>query len=630
MLFGFVFQDHYLHPNLNVDYNIKTPLLTQSRTVSRDSLINAGKALDIRDTLPKYYNEISGGQAQRASILRALTKQSPVLFGDELTSNIDHLRARKILNEISRLVQDPASGSSCFIWVSHDIPLIKSYAGKIITIRDGRIDCVDNRFQTYSQIIRHLQKPHDQSELKAPGKSAQDGNNMGVAKAIPPAQSFNKQVDNPIPDPGPFHFPSRPADLAERIRYYLSYAYRDLFRHTWRPTVDFTMVVLSMTFVTLFLLSILKISYGSNRFLEEQLSDPRINSFEVSANETIGGELSEKHFERLKEALGNNVRYITPVFYVRTSLKHLSRNKFKSIGNALTFRGDDPILREILPGKPPAFATSPDQFKGIIMQREAAEKFGYTQKDRAATVKFNGFNTRGNEEVPLYLVDTPLPFSKSMMIREEFYLDGYKNRPNIPKPYIAYIVVYPRTIYQSMAIKKTIESLGIFDINDAFKVLNKLRLLDEIKKQTGIFVVLSLWAIAIISVLFIAVTIYRNLHKKRREIGVFLAYGMQRSSFYIFYLCETIIINLVTLGLSLGIYLLVIEPMINRMLARGSLMKVIGAVNLDTQVGLEALKLPLPWVAGIYVSAFLILTLLFVCLIGNFIRQKPIALMRSL
>jgi len=651
ILFGFVFQHHYLHPNFNLEYNIKTPLLSQKKTIEKDKLKIICEYLDINNQLFQYVSEVSGGQAQRASILRAMIKNCPVILGDELTSNIDYQKARQILDEFKKSVYDKTNDLKAFIWVSHDIHLIKEYAETIITIQDCNIQCVKNKFNSFDEILNLLQKQNSQ-QISAAKKYTDNHRNMAKDKNhfdqhlktdTSPITMFNQNGSTENHETS-FYFSHKPSTLKEQFSYYVTYALNDLFIRriispiksipqlsikARIPVVDFSIVVLSLTVVVLFLFSILKISYGSHKFLEIKLSDPRINSIEISGNENIGGELTEKHLNDLKNSIGHLIKYVTPIYYVRTSLKEVSSNQFKSNGNAITFRRDDPIIREILGQKHAPFISDEKQIKGLIIQESSIRRFGYQNTDKQVTAKFNGYNEDGTQKISILRVNTPLPFNKKIMMREEFYIESYKKQNSEEKPYISYIVIYPKTIYDTVAIKNKIEKFGIFDINDAFKVMNKLAIIDEIKKQTQHFVAISIFAIGFISLFVIAVTIYRNLYKKRNEMGVFLSYGMNKSTFFVFYFIEVLLITISTVLLSLIAYYFVIEPIINTMLTEGGLLKMVNTVNYNTAMNSSLLSLPLLWINMIYLIVFFVLLTIFFYIIYGFIRQKPILLMRD-
>jgi len=91
---GFVFQDHLLLPHLTVLENIYLPLLAgkDSRNkieISKDYIDELIKNTGISDIRKSYPHEISGGEAQRATLVRALANKPSLLLADEPTGSLD-------------------------------------------------------------------------------------------------------------------------------------------------------------------------------------------------------------------------------------------------------------------------------------------------------------------------------------------------------------------------------------------------------------------------------------------------------------------------------------------------------------------------------------------------------------
>jgi len=98
---GFVFQDHMLLPYLTVLENILLPLLA-SLTSDQDYRQKADEArrmiekTGIKGIASKYPYQISGGEAQRATLVRALVNQPSVLLADEPTGSLDRRNAENL------------------------------------------------------------------------------------------------------------------------------------------------------------------------------------------------------------------------------------------------------------------------------------------------------------------------------------------------------------------------------------------------------------------------------------------------------------------------------------------------------------------------------------------------------
>jgi len=95
---GFVFQDHLLLPYLTIKENILLPLLASKTGEPEyrqkvDESLKIMKRTGISDIADKYPFQISGGEAQRATLVRALVNKPSLLLADEPTGSLDKKNA---------------------------------------------------------------------------------------------------------------------------------------------------------------------------------------------------------------------------------------------------------------------------------------------------------------------------------------------------------------------------------------------------------------------------------------------------------------------------------------------------------------------------------------------------------
>lgn len=128
---GFVFQQYYLLPNLNVDKNVKMGAELAHNGDYRE-VINA---LGLTDKRSKYPHELSGGEQQRVSAARALAKKPEVLFLDEPTGALDEATGRSILDYIAKMQNEL---NLTIIMVTHNAN-IAEMASTVIRMNSGKI-----------------------------------------------------------------------------------------------------------------------------------------------------------------------------------------------------------------------------------------------------------------------------------------------------------------------------------------------------------------------------------------------------------------------------------------------------------------------------------------------------------
>ena len=139
-----IFQDPYssLNPKLNVCETIIEPIKYHRILTNRKDLVKKAMELLIdvglsEDFLYRYPHELSGGQRQRLGIARAISVNPKIIICDEAVSALDVSVKAQVLNLLNKLKDDY---SFTYIFISHDLSIVKHMCDNIIVMNRGRIE----------------------------------------------------------------------------------------------------------------------------------------------------------------------------------------------------------------------------------------------------------------------------------------------------------------------------------------------------------------------------------------------------------------------------------------------------------------------------------------------------------
>lgn len=132
---SFIFQNYNLLQNLSGFDNVQTGGYLQKNHEKKINIDDLFTEFDMDDVKYKFPSQMSGGQQQRISILRALAKNSPIIFADEPTAALDEKTTQLVL---SYLYDINKKYGTTIVMVTHN-PMIDKIASKIITVKDGKI-----------------------------------------------------------------------------------------------------------------------------------------------------------------------------------------------------------------------------------------------------------------------------------------------------------------------------------------------------------------------------------------------------------------------------------------------------------------------------------------------------------
>ena len=137
---GFVFQFGDLVPELTLAENVALPVRLSggSRRDARNRAVEVLDQLGVGDVAGRRVSEVSGGQAQRAAVARALVHNPDVVLADEPTGALDTVTGELVLEA---LVAAATARGAAVLLVTHELA-VASWAGREIHLRDGRVSAV--------------------------------------------------------------------------------------------------------------------------------------------------------------------------------------------------------------------------------------------------------------------------------------------------------------------------------------------------------------------------------------------------------------------------------------------------------------------------------------------------------
>ncbi|QGZ97468.1 ATP-binding cassette domain-containing protein [Mycoplasma sp. NEAQ87857] len=133
---SFIFQNYNLLQNLNGYDNVETGSYLQKDKNKKLDIHQLFTDFDMDDVKNKLPSQMSGGQQQRISILRALAKNAELIFADEPTGALDEKTSEIVL---SYLYEINKKYGITIVMVTHD-PEIEPIADKVFFVKNGKID----------------------------------------------------------------------------------------------------------------------------------------------------------------------------------------------------------------------------------------------------------------------------------------------------------------------------------------------------------------------------------------------------------------------------------------------------------------------------------------------------------
>lgn len=133
---GFVFQFYNLVPNLTAKENVELSTQICNNPMSASEAL---KAVGLEERMNNFPSQLSGGEQQRVSIARALSKRPKLLLCDEPTGALDYNTGKKVL----KLLQDTCKKEGMTVVLITHNSMITPMADRVIRMRNSKVESIE-------------------------------------------------------------------------------------------------------------------------------------------------------------------------------------------------------------------------------------------------------------------------------------------------------------------------------------------------------------------------------------------------------------------------------------------------------------------------------------------------------
>lgn len=224
---GFIFQDGYLISNLTNAQNLSLAPWINEIDIKQDTIKKAAEVVGLKaEEINRRPTFVSGGQAQRVSVVRAWLRSPSILLADEPTSRVDVNTAKIIVDLVKEwhTRQIETGNSVSIVWVTHNIDLGINVGDAFLVLRDGEpVDDIILKPSNWDSLAgkdreRFRLKLLEMMKVEQTVSPVDEPISDFVAHAVVSQKGLRKLIWSMIiGDIAPPHQPSEPAMWFERL-----------------------------------------------------------------------------------------------------------------------------------------------------------------------------------------------------------------------------------------------------------------------------------------------------------------------------------------------------------------------------------------------------------------------------
>ncbi|WP_215738460.1 ABC transporter ATP-binding protein [Mesomycoplasma hyorhinis] len=156
---SFIFQNYNLLQSINGYDNVQVGSHLQKDKDKKIDIAQLFKEFEVDEIKFKYPSQMSGGQQQRISILRALAKNGEIIFADEPTGALDEKNTAIVLKVLKYINE---KYKTTIVMVSHDISMIP-LADRIIKLENKQANIIEQKGVSFEEFLKLKDNPENKA-----------------------------------------------------------------------------------------------------------------------------------------------------------------------------------------------------------------------------------------------------------------------------------------------------------------------------------------------------------------------------------------------------------------------------------------------------------------------------------
>ena len=313
---AYVFQEPHLIKDISARSNAEIAQKLLNIQYSPFDVEKLANEFELNEVIDQRSDTLSGGQAQRIAIVRALCINPDLLICDEPTSSLDEDTGKLLLQRIKLWAEQ---NQKAVLWVTHNLEQAAEFSDHLITVKEGKLHVTDD-----GSPLDLTNLSYEEKLLKLRGEVVPASTHK---TAIP---GNDNHIENFVITSGWLRYV-----LKTVVEYFYMSNSRvpiittpnSFWRALWRPLKksNFTfLIALSILVFTM----LLKAETIGSKFFDDQLSKPEVSHFTFSKGESGKFALNFKNLNNIKKVISSRV---------------------ESSGKAVIFPRREDFLRDIIP-----------------------------------------------------------------------------------------------------------------------------------------------------------------------------------------------------------------------------------------------------------------------------------------